>query len=148
MGSNYLISFHYTPDQIPDKWLESFPIRDCDALFAVARFTLLLSTKTISNDGIAHWWTGPRSRCESAAGVRSVRSGAAAVLSWSEDKKTLGHAHSSSLRLRLTSHHLAASLRSTGRRRRTPLLAGSRRGLPLRPDPHTSSVDTIFWKVL
>ena len=45
--------------------------------------------------------------CECAEGARSVRSGAAVLPLCSNDKKTLGHVHSSSLMLRLASHHLA-----------------------------------------
>ena len=50
---------------------------------------------------------------------------------------TLGHVHSSSLRLRLASHHLAAFLRLIGQTKTHPLARRLAAGLAVRPAPHT-----------
>ena len=80
---------------------------------------------------------GPRSRCECAEGARSVRSGAAIFpqrFTRYEDAQSC-----SSPRAHARSAHITSLLffGRSGRRRRTPLLAGSRRGLLFRPAPHT-----------
>ena len=83
---------------------------------------------------------GPRSMCECAKGARSVQSGAAFLPRCSRDKKTLGHVHSSSLRLRLASHHLAVSLRLIRQTKTHPLARRLAAGLavPARSSHHAS----------
>ena len=75
--------------------------------------------------------------CECAEGARSVRSGAAFLPRCSRDMKTLGHVHSSSLRLRLASHHLAVSFRLIGQTKTHPLARRLAAGLAVRLAPHT-----------
>ncbi|MFA5214248.1 MAG: hypothetical protein WC406_13000, partial [Methanoregula sp.] len=56
--------------------------------------------------------------------------------SGSRDMKTLGHVHSSSLMLRLASHHLAAFLQLIGQMKTHPLARRLAAGLAVRPAPH------------